>query len=221
MGEPLSVAPYLVEAYLAVGRRADVVAVAEQFEAVTPASGPAVAASAGGTVSRGSVPDGDEAAEQAFEAALAAHADAPDTFDPARSHLLYGARLRRSGQRVKARERVAHRSRRIRGDGPYGLDASWASRRTCHHRGQAAHPPTTADRAAHLSRDASSAARGQGHVKQGDCRGPVPQPEDGRASSQPRLPEAGFPLPRGARRVVQGWLNPWRVVDSVTIPIVR
>ncbi len=41
-------------------------------------------------------------------------------------------------------------------------------------------PPTTADRAAHLSRDASSAARGQAHVKQGDRRGLVPQPEDGR-----------------------------------------
>jgi hypothetical protein len=48
----------------------------------------------------------DETAEQAFEAAVAAHADAPDTFETARTHLLYGARLRRSGQRVKAREQL-------------------------------------------------------------------------------------------------------------------
>ena len=52
----------------------------------------------------------DETAEQAFGAAFAAHTDAPDTFETARTHLLYGARLRRSDQRVKAREqlRAAH-----------------------------------------------------------------------------------------------------------------
>jgi DNA-binding NarL/FixJ family response regulator len=54
----------------------------------------------------------DETAVQAYRAALAAHADAPDTFETARTQLMYGARLRRSRQRVKAREqlRTAHES---------------------------------------------------------------------------------------------------------------
>jgi hypothetical protein len=42
-------------------------------------------------------------------AALAAHADAPDTFETTRTHLLYGARLRRSGQR-QGTGTAAHRS---------------------------------------------------------------------------------------------------------------
>ena len=52
----------------------------------------------------------DETAGLAFEAALIAHAEGFDTFELARTQLLYGARLRRSGQRVKAREllRTAH-----------------------------------------------------------------------------------------------------------------
>jgi hypothetical protein len=52
----------------------------------------------------------EQTAVAAYEAALIAHADASDTFETARTHLLYGARLRRSGQRVKAREqlRTAH-----------------------------------------------------------------------------------------------------------------
>jgi hypothetical protein len=56
---------------------------------------------------------------------------------------------------------AAHRSRRIRGDGPYRLGAS-CRRRTCRHRGQAAYPPTAADRAAHLPGDAGGlhAAKG-------------------------------------------------------------
>ena len=109
MGEPLGVAPYLVEAYVAVGRRDEAIAVAERFAAVTPPEAPpwlrALVARC-----RGLTAADDETAAQAFEAALAAHADAPDTFETARTHLLYGARLRRSGQRVKAREqlRTAH-----------------------------------------------------------------------------------------------------------------
>jgi DNA-binding NarL/FixJ family response regulator len=38
--------------------------------------------------------------------ALAAHAQAPDAFEAARTGLLYGARLRRAGQRVAAREQL-------------------------------------------------------------------------------------------------------------------
>jgi DNA-binding NarL/FixJ family response regulator len=109
MGEPMGVAPDLVEAYVAVGRRDEAAALAERFAAVTPPAAPpwlrALVARC-----RGLTADDDETAVQAYEAALAAHADAPDTFETARTHLLYGARLRRSGQRVKARGqlRTAH-----------------------------------------------------------------------------------------------------------------
>lgn len=109
MGEPLGVAPYLVEAYVAVGRRDEASAMAEQFAAVTPSTAPSWLRA---LVARcqGLTADDDETAVRAYEAALAAHTDAPDVFEAARTHLLYGARLRRSGQRIKAREqlRTAH-----------------------------------------------------------------------------------------------------------------
>jgi DNA-binding NarL/FixJ family response regulator len=105
MGEPLGVAPDLVEAYLAVGRRDKAIAMAERFAAVTPPAAPpwlrALVARC-----RGLTADDDETAAEAYEAALAAHAEAPDVFETARTHILYGARLRRSGQRVKAREQL-------------------------------------------------------------------------------------------------------------------
>jgi hypothetical protein len=47
-----------------------------------------------------------EAAVEAFEAALAAHAQAPDAFEAVRTRLLYGARLRRVGRRVAARAQL-------------------------------------------------------------------------------------------------------------------
>ena len=52
----------------------------------------------------------DASAAEAFEAALAAHALAPEAFEAARTRLLYGAMLRRAGRRVAAREqlRAAH-----------------------------------------------------------------------------------------------------------------
>jgi DNA-binding CsgD family transcriptional regulator len=44
--------------------------------------------------------------EARFEEALAFHARTPDVFEPARTQLAYGARLRRAGQRVRAREHL-------------------------------------------------------------------------------------------------------------------
>jgi DNA-binding CsgD family transcriptional regulator len=41
-----------------------------------------------------------------FEAALAFHAQTPDIFETARTHLLYGSQLRRARQRVRAREHL-------------------------------------------------------------------------------------------------------------------
>jgi hypothetical protein len=105
MGEPLGVAPPSSSRPTSqIGRRDDAIAIAEQFAAVTQAAAPpwlrALVARC-----RGLTAD-DETAAQAFEAALIAHAEAPDAFETARTRLLYGARLRRIGQRVKAREQL-------------------------------------------------------------------------------------------------------------------
>jgi DNA-binding NarL/FixJ family response regulator len=104
MGEPLGVAPTLVEAYLGLGRVADAAALAERYAAVTPPSPPATAALVARC--RALTIADKEAAAEAFQAALAAHAQAMTAFEAARTRLLYGARLRRAGQRVAARQQL-------------------------------------------------------------------------------------------------------------------
>jgi DNA-binding CsgD family transcriptional regulator len=105
MGEPLGVAPTLVEAYLGLGRAADAAALAQQYATVAPQPPPPPTAALVARC-RGLTVAGDEAAAEAFQAALAAHAQAPDAFEAARTRLLYGARLRRAGRRVAAREQL-------------------------------------------------------------------------------------------------------------------
>ena len=105
MGEPLGVAPTLVEAYLGLGRAADAAALAERYAAVTPQPPPPPTAALVARCRALAAAD-DEAAAEAFEAALADHALAPDAFEAARTRLLYGARLRRAGRRVAAREQL-------------------------------------------------------------------------------------------------------------------
>ena len=123
MGEPLGVAPDLVEAYVAIGRREDAMALAERFAAVTPEAAPprlrALVARC-----RGLTADDDETAVQAFEAALAVYAEAPDAFEIARTHLLYGARLRRERSTGQGARTAAYGARRLRQDGPHGLGAT-------------------------------------------------------------------------------------------------
>jgi DNA-binding CsgD family transcriptional regulator len=105
MGEPLGVAPTLVEAYIGLGRAADAAALAERYADVTPQPAPprtgALVARCGGLTAAD-----DNDAAKAFEAALAAHTQAPEPFETARTRLLYGARLRRAGRRVAAREQL-------------------------------------------------------------------------------------------------------------------
>ncbi|HEY5783521.1 MAG TPA: AAA family ATPase [Microlunatus sp.] len=102
MGEPLGVAPDLIEAYLALGRREAATDLAGRFAAATPTSAApwlrALVARCRGLTA----PD-QQTADLAFQAAFAAHAEAPDVFEAARTRLLYGVRLRREGQRVRAR----------------------------------------------------------------------------------------------------------------------
>lgn len=99
-GEILGVAPLLVEAYVASGRREDARALAGRFAAVPPADGRTAALVAR---CRGLVADDDAESVAAFEAALAAHAAASDAYEQARTALLLGSRLRRGGHRAAAR----------------------------------------------------------------------------------------------------------------------
>ncbi|HYI52493.1 MAG TPA: AAA family ATPase [Microlunatus sp.] len=102
MGEPLGVAPDLIEAYLALGRREEAIALADGFAAAT---GSTALARQRALVARcrGLTAPDQPGADLAFQAALLAHAEAPDHFEAARTHLLYGVRLRRAGHRVRAR----------------------------------------------------------------------------------------------------------------------
>ncbi|MGY1726488.1 AAA family ATPase [Geodermatophilus sp. SYSU D01062] len=105
LGEPLGVAPLLVEAWTGLGRAAEAAELAGEYERVSRSPLPQTAA----LVARCRAlpcPD-DDAAAALFERALAAHALAPDPFETPRTRLLFGARLRRSGQRTRAREELA------------------------------------------------------------------------------------------------------------------
>ena len=123
MGEPLGVAPLLVEAYVALGRRDDARALARRLEAVTPASAPAPHRALC-LRTRGLAAARDDESVTAYEAALAAHAEAPEVFERARTTLLLGQRLRRAGQRVSARERLREAQQAF-----VGMDLTgWAER---------------------------------------------------------------------------------------------
>jgi DNA-binding CsgD family transcriptional regulator len=101
MGEPLGVAPQLIEAYAALGRSADSAALARRYVTETQP----VSAHDRALVERSlalSAAD-DDTAVAAYEQALVAHAEDTNRFEAARTRLLYGERLRRAGRRVDAR----------------------------------------------------------------------------------------------------------------------
>jgi DNA-binding NarL/FixJ family response regulator len=100
MGEVLGVAPLLVEAYAALGRHSDAADLAARFS-----TAPDLDSRTKALVERclALTSDDDASAFAAFERALASHADGFDPFEHARTDLLFGARLRRSGERVAAR----------------------------------------------------------------------------------------------------------------------
>lgn len=94
--------PLLVEAYVALGRLDDAVALTARYAEVVPPAGPPLSVAllqrchvlAAATESDAAI---------AFDAALQAHQPADDPFESARTQLLSGSRLRRAGQRVSAR----------------------------------------------------------------------------------------------------------------------
>jgi DNA-binding CsgD family transcriptional regulator len=95
----------LIESYLGLGRDEDGRRLAERFAAAQPdRMAPYVAAMVArcqALVAR----QLDEAIA-AFERSLAFHALFPDSFEAARTQLLYGMRLRRDGRRVDARRQL-------------------------------------------------------------------------------------------------------------------
>ncbi len=100
----ISPAPELVDAYLRLGRRDDAAAAAATFVAAAEAKGQPWALARAARC-RGLLAVNGEL-DECFEQALALHARTPDGFETARTRLAYGARLRRTRQRVRAREQL-------------------------------------------------------------------------------------------------------------------
>jgi DNA-binding CsgD family transcriptional regulator len=120
---PLAVAPVLVEAYLGLGRSRDADLLTRRFAELVPADAPPHAL-AKVERCRGLVAaDADEACA-AFNRALEHHAGDIDLFEGARTRLLLGMRLRRSGQRIVARTEL----RRARREFLDMEQTSWADR---------------------------------------------------------------------------------------------
>jgi DNA-binding CsgD family transcriptional regulator len=105
LGEPLGVAPLLVEAFVAQGRIGDATDLAARYATATPGNAPprvkALVARCQAVVTPD---DGDPAA--VYAAAIEQHTRSGDPFEEARTRLLYGAWLRRSGQRIASREQL-------------------------------------------------------------------------------------------------------------------
>jgi DNA-binding CsgD family transcriptional regulator len=100
----LSPVPELVEIYLRLGRGREAAGLAGDFSRSAAAKGQPWAL-ARAARSRGQIAAEGEA-DPHFETALALHGHAADAFETARTHLAYGARLRRERQRVRAREEL-------------------------------------------------------------------------------------------------------------------
>jgi DNA-binding CsgD family transcriptional regulator len=100
----LSPAPELVDAYLRLGKTERAEAVAAEFIPRADAKGqPWVMARA--VRCRGMLAREDDV-DACFTDALALHAQTPDGFETARTHLAYGSRLRRLRRRADAREQL-------------------------------------------------------------------------------------------------------------------
>ena len=105
-GEPLGVAPLLVEAYVGLTRLDDARSLTARYAAATSSTAPPLSVALVRRCQAITATD-EAAARVAFDAALAAHAAAEDPFEAARTRVLFGGRLRRAGHRVAAREQLS------------------------------------------------------------------------------------------------------------------
>jgi DNA-binding CsgD family transcriptional regulator len=94
----------LVDAYLRAGRVGDAEAAAAAFSTQAHAKGQPWSLARAARC-RGMVAAGDDF-ERDFAEALELHGQTPDAFESARTRLAFGARLRRSRRRVRAREEL-------------------------------------------------------------------------------------------------------------------
>jgi DNA-binding CsgD family transcriptional regulator len=118
----VSPAAELTDGYLKLGRTADAQRVADQFTATAEAKGQPWPLARALRCQGMLAPDTSFAA--AFDRAIALHEQTPDVFEAARTRLAYGERLRRSRNRVLAREQL-----RAAADTFDALDARpWAER---------------------------------------------------------------------------------------------
>ena len=100
----LSQVPELTETLLRLGRADDAAAAAVGHDGHAEAKGQPWALARAARVR--ALLASEEEFERQFDEALGLHAQTPDVFETARTRLAYGARLRRSGSRVRAREQL-------------------------------------------------------------------------------------------------------------------
>ena len=100
----LSQVPELTETLLRLGRADDAAVAAVGHDGHAQAKGQPWALARAARVRALLAPD--DELERHFDEALGLHAQTPDVFESARTRLAYGARLRRSGSRVRAREQL-------------------------------------------------------------------------------------------------------------------
>jgi DNA-binding CsgD family transcriptional regulator len=100
----LSPVPELVEIYLRVGRRPEAAEMAADFTCDANIKGQPWALARAARCRGQLAAEGES--DPYFETALALHGRTADAFETARTHLAYGARLRRERQRVRARDEL-------------------------------------------------------------------------------------------------------------------
>jgi len=100
----LAPAPDLIDAYVRLGRRGEALKILEAYVPLANAKGQPFALARSARAQALLLPDTEMAA--GFTGALVFHAQTPDTFERARTELLFGERLRRARRRREAREQL-------------------------------------------------------------------------------------------------------------------